>query len=153
MRRVHVGSSSNSRYNLESTINTNDVEMIRACGGLLHHLSTTQASDQLMSRGGNSSSDVVLQVTVNRVSQYVLSEYMYVVLSLSLSLSLHTSLKKHTHKTTTGTSTKSACAPWIFLILPYIHHKTEEIARLDFLSSCFSIEPAPQVDVVCFVTG
>ena len=98
MRRVHVGSSSNSRYNLESTINTNDVEMIRACGGLLHHLSTTEASDQLMSRG-NSSSDVVLQVTVNRVSQYVLSEYMYVVLSLSLSLSLslHTSLKKHTH--------------------------------------------------------
>ena len=87
MRRVHVGSSSNSRYNLESTINTNDVEMIRACGGLLHHLSTTQASDQLMPRG-NSSSDVVLQVTVNRVSQYVLSEYMYVV---SLSLSLHLS--------------------------------------------------------------
>ena len=75
--RIHVESSSTSRYALESKINTNDVEMIRASGGLLHYLSTTQASDQLIPRGG-SSSDVVLQVTVNRVSQYVLSEYLYV---------------------------------------------------------------------------
>lgn len=86
LRRVQVGcnTSETSRYALETSINTNDVEMIRACAGLLHHLSTNFGSAQLVSNGvavreaHQRAKHTILQITVNRMSQYVLSEYMYI---------------------------------------------------------------------------